>query len=182
MRFWEWPATAEWCTAMLVDRMEVNIGPAWYGTPEAGLFVTYACTFMLVHLHARTHTVAATQSQVARLLTSSKGHNRAKARGATGTEHLIMSASAVFVTQTAGQCYWGPGRSIQCKPCNPTCLWCLHRKERWTDRISCRWGWIMWKNVDLGWMFGLLLSVWTEAGLPVVQLWYLVVKSWFDPI
>lgn len=86
-----------------------------------------------MHIHACTctHTVSlsVTQSQVARRLTSSKGHNRAKARGTTGAEHLIMSASAVFVTQTPGQCYWGPGRNTQCKLCTPTPLWCLDRKE-----------------------------------------------------
>lgn len=41
-----------------------------------------------------------------------------KARGMTGTGHLIMSASAAFVTQTASRCYWGPGRNMQRKPCN----------------------------------------------------------------
>lgn len=138
MRFSEWPATAEWYKALLVDRMEVNIGPAWYGTPEAGLFVTYTCTFMLAHLHTHTRSLSVTQSQVARLLTSSKGHNRAKSkRGTTGTEHLIMSASAVFVTQTAGRCYRGPGRNMQCKPCTLTTpLMSWQKRER--DRICCR--------------------------------------------
>lgn len=55
MRFSKWSATAEWYTALLVDRMEVNIGPAWYGTPEAGLFVTY--TFMPAHLHTHTQSL-----------------------------------------------------------------------------------------------------------------------------
>lgn len=58
--------------------------------------------------------------------------------GTTGTEHLIMSASAVFVTQTAGRCYWGPGNNGQCNLCNPTRLWWPCRKESWTDRISLK--------------------------------------------
>lgn len=123
--------------------MEVNIGPAWYGTPEAYLFVTYACTVMLAHTHTQSRTVTVLQSQVARLLTSSKSHNRAKAGRTTGTEYLIMSASAVFVTQTAGHCYWGPGRNTQCKPCTLINHWSLDRREtldsqRMKQRVQMR--------------------------------------------
>lgn len=52
-------------------------------------------------------------------LSPSKSHNRAKARGTTGSEHLIMSASAVCVTQTAGHCCRGASER-RCHPCTLT--------------------------------------------------------------
>lgn len=94
---------------------------------------------MHMHIHALTDTL----SQSARVrwpdcsppLRAIIGQ---KARGMTGTGHLIMSASAVFVTQTASQCYWGPGRNMQRKPCNlPLMPWQKKHPARWT-RVLCR--------------------------------------------
>lgn len=52
----------------LLDRIEVTIGPVWYGPPEASLFVTYARTFTYTHLQIRSLSQLESGGQTAHLL------------------------------------------------------------------------------------------------------------------